>query len=70
MAAQMQSAPTIIRRKQVEARTGLPCSTIYERMAAGEFPRPVRVGARSVGWIETEISEWIAGRIAASRKAA
>jgi prophage regulatory protein len=67
MAQQIPSAPTIIRRKQVEARTGLSRSTIYLRVSEGTFPRPVSLGARAVGWIEAEISEWLAGRIAASR---
>ena len=64
------AAPTIIRRKQVEARTGLSRSTIYLRVAEGTFPAPVNLGARAVGWIEAEISDWLAGRIQASRKVA
>jgi prophage regulatory protein len=68
MAQQIESAPTIIRRKAVEARTGLSRSTIYLRVAEGTFPAQVRLGARAVGWIEAEISEWLARRIEASRK--
>jgi prophage regulatory protein len=63
-------APSILRRRQVEARTGLSRSTIYLRVASGTFPAPVNLGARAVGWLESEISDWLAGRIAASRKAA
>lgn len=70
MAEQVHPALSIIRRKKVEARTGLSRSTIYAKVAAGEFPAPVALGARAVGWIEAEISEWLAGRIAASRKVA
>ena len=70
MAQQIQSALTIIRRKQVEARTGLSRSTLYLRIAQGTFPRPVSLGARAVGWVESEISDWLACRIAASRKGA
>ena len=70
MAQQITPAPTIIRRKQVEARTGLSRSTIYLRVAEGTFPAPVNLGARAVGWIESEISDWLAARIEASRKAA
>lgn len=48
-----------LQRKDVEAATGLPRSTIYERMAAGKFPRPVRqTGTRRVLWIEAEIIAW------------
>jgi prophage regulatory protein len=70
MAQQLQSAPTILRRKQVEARTGLSRSTIYLRVAEGSFPTPISIGARAVGWIEAEINDWLASRIAASRKTA
>ena len=59
MAEQMQQALAILRRKQVEARTGLRRSTIYAKIAAGEFPASIRLGARSVGWVESEISEWL-----------
>ncbi|VVC74848.1 hypothetical protein AQUSIP_01220 [Aquicella siphonis] len=60
---------TILRRKQVEARTGLSRSTIYSRIAEGSFPRPINLGGgRAVGWIESEINEWLQARIEQSRK--
>lgn len=58
----------IIRLKAVKARCGLSRSTLYNRMAAGEFPCSVALGPRSVGWVESEIDAWIAARISASRK--
>lgn len=70
MKEQLHEAPAILRRKQVEARTGLRRSTIYERVAEGEFPAPINLGARAVGWLESEISAWIAARVAQSRKKA
>jgi len=60
---------TILRLPTVKARTGLSRSTIYLRIAEGNFPRPISLGARAVGWIETEVNDWVARRIAASRKA-
>lgn len=55
-----------LKRREVEKRTGLSRSTIYRRMDADEFPKPVRDPAgRSVWWRETEISAYIAGLIAA-----
>ena len=48
-------SPKIIRRKEVEQRIGLACSTIYAMMAAQKFPRPVRIGRRAVGWLEEDI---------------
>jgi prophage regulatory protein len=58
----------IIRLQAVKARCGLSRSTLYNRMAAGEFPSPIALGARSVGWVESEINAWIVARINASRK--
>jgi prophage regulatory protein len=57
----------ILRRAEVQARTGLARSSIYAAIAAGSFPRPVKLGARSVGWIDSEVDQWLAERVAASR---
>ena len=70
MASQLQTVLAILRRPQVEARTGLARSTIYDRIKAGTFPAPVSLGEKAVGWVESEIDAWIAARIHASRKAA
>ncbi len=66
----MDNPEKIIRLQTVKARCGLSRSTLYNRMAAGEFPSPIALGARSVGWVESEINAWIAARINASRKPA
>ena len=58
---------TILRRKQVQDRTGLSRSTIYLRIAQGTFPKAVSLGARAVGWVESEIEEWLDSRIQLSR---
>ena len=55
----------ILRRKQVEARTGLSRSTIYARIKAGTFPAPVSLGPRAVGWIEGDVHRWLSDRIKA-----
>ncbi len=69
MAEQMHQALAILRRKQVEARTGLSRSTIYAKMGdpSSGFPSAIRLGARSVGWVAAEIEAWLKSRIAASR---
>jgi prophage regulatory protein len=64
----LENPEKIIRLQAVKARCGLSRSTLYNRMAAGEFPSPIALGARSVGWVESEINAWIAARINASRK--
>ncbi len=47
--------------------TGLSRSAVYQAIADGRFPRQYALGARSVGWDEAEISNWLAGRIHAER---
>ncbi len=54
---------TILRLPTVKARTGLSRSTIYLHVSLGTFPRPITLGARAVGWIESEIDEWLARQI-------
>lgn len=66
--AEQQQNLNILRRKAVEARVGLSRSSIYELVSAGKFPRPISLGARTVGWLESEINDWIEQRIAESRK--
>jgi prophage regulatory protein len=58
----------ILRLPIVLDRTGLSRSTVYQRVTEGRFPRPVSLGARAVGWIETEVEEWIARQIKVSRE--
>lgn len=52
----------LLRRREVEAVTGLPRSTLYLKIAEGEFPRPVRLGKRAVAWREADVLDWIAQR--------
>ncbi len=59
----------IMRRREVEKRTGLGCSTIYLYMQQGTFPKPIRLGggASAVGWLEHEVDAWIQEQIDKSR---
>ncbi|MFO1205496.1 MAG: AlpA family phage regulatory protein [Burkholderiales bacterium] len=64
-------APKLIRRAEVQARTGLSVSSIYGRLGSGrprdfdpDFPRPVPLGVRSVAWLESEVDAWIARQVA------
>ncbi|WP_420326560.1 helix-turn-helix transcriptional regulator [Mameliella sp.] len=52
----------LLRRREVENRTGLSRSTLYDWMKRGEFPRPVKLGARIVAWRETDIVAWLESR--------
>jgi prophage regulatory protein len=53
----------ILRRPEVEARIGLSRSTIYESIAQGEFPKPIKIGRRAVGWPESVIAAWLRARV-------
>lgn len=59
----------ILRRPEVENRIGLSRSTIYDMMAAGTFPRPIKLGAKAVGWPEETIERWIKDRVEAASAA-
>ena len=52
-----------LRLADVMARTGLSRSSIYQSISEGKFPENVNLGARSVGWLESEIDTWIQSRI-------
>jgi len=62
-------ADTILRLPSVRARTGLSRSTIYLRISEDRFPRPISLGGRAVGWIESEIDDWLKEQIEISRQA-
>jgi len=57
----------ILRLPEVLRRIGLKKSAVYARVAAGEFPAPIPLGARAVGWLEAEVDEWLKARIDAAR---
>lgn len=62
------SSKVLIRRKEVERLTTLSRSRIYALMAQGNFPRNISLGSMSVAWVESEVHEWIAARIAEFRQ--
>jgi len=53
----------IIRLPTVIEKIGKPRSSIYRMIQEGIFPKQIKLGARSVGWLESEIDEWIKQRI-------
>ncbi|MDP1871201.1 MAG: AlpA family transcriptional regulator [Gallionella sp.] len=59
---------TIVRLPVVMARTGLSRSTIYVRINEGTFPKSIKLGARAVGWLESEIDNWLSEKIEQSRQ--
>ena len=68
MATAIHSPQVILRRSQVQARTGISRSGIYQKMADGEFPKSISLGPRAVGWLESSIDAWIQSRVELSAK--
>jgi prophage regulatory protein len=54
----------ILRRSQLEEKLGLTRSTIYKLMQDNEFPRPIKIGRRAVGWPEKEVNAWLDAKFA------
>lgn len=69
MATTVSLLLTILRRKQVEARTGLSRSAIYDKLNPksprydATFPVQVGLGTGAVGWLESEINDWLLARV-------
>lgn len=57
----------IVRLKQAISATGLSRSSIYLYINAGTFPKPIKLGERSIGFLESELNEWIDSKVAESR---
>ena len=68
MHTKTSNAPTILRRHQVQQRTGLSRSTLYQYIKDGGFPASVQLGPRAVGWLESDISDWITARVKLARQ--
>lgn len=52
-------ATKILRMVLLTNKVGIARSSIYAKVAAGEFPRPIPLGTRAVGWLESEIDDWL-----------
>jgi prophage regulatory protein len=65
MTAPATGALILERLPTVKARTGLSRSELYRRIAVGDFPQPVKLGARASAWNAAEVDSWITARIAA-----
>lgn len=53
----------ILRLPEVIKRTGRSRSSIYQGIKDGTFPKPIKLGARSIGWPSSAIDDWIEERI-------
>lgn len=59
----------IMRIKEIKARVGLPNSTVYDHIKRQLFPKPIKLGERISGWLESEVTAIMAARIAGKSEA-
>lgn len=59
--------PTILRLPQVKETCGLSRSSIYNMMKDGTFPQSFRIGAKAIGWLDSDIQAWIDDRVQTSK---
>ena len=55
----------ILRRSECEQATGLSESTLWRLEQRGQFPRRRRISKHAIGWLESEIQQWIRERVEA-----
>ncbi|WP_455811859.1 helix-turn-helix transcriptional regulator [Pseudomonas graminis] len=58
----------LIRMSDTMRRTGYGKAWIYRLISQDKFPKPIKIGSRSIAFVESEIDDWINQRIAESRK--
>jgi prophage regulatory protein len=52
----------ILRLPEVIELCAISRSSLYQFIKDDKFPKPIRLGERAVGWLESEISGWISER--------
>ncbi len=62
MEANVPQPLQILRIRSVQSMVGLSRSTIYAMIADGSFPKPIKLGKRAVGWMESEVLHWLEER--------
>ncbi len=55
-----RSNERLVRMPELVERTSLSRATIYRRIARGEFPQSVPIGANSAAWYASDIDRWLA----------
>ena len=64
----MESTESLMRLRDVEAKTALRKSKIYQMVKDGDFPAPIALTTKSKAWIGSEVNGWVRDKIAASRQ--
>ena len=55
----LQIADALLKIKTVTAVTGLSESSIRRKVAAGQFPQPIKDGTRCTRWVAGAVSTWL-----------
>ena len=58
----------ILRWPELKNTVGYSRTNIYYLMKKGDFPQSIKLGGRVIGWLESEVNEWINDRVVRSRK--
>lgn len=61
--SEQTTSKQILRLADVIAKTGICKTAIYQKIKENTFPKSIKLGAKSVGWVESEIDQWINQRI-------
>lgn len=65
----MTESMRVLRMKAVTDKIGVARSTIYDWMDErskrydASFPKPVRLGGNSIGWIESDLNQWLESKL-------
>jgi prophage regulatory protein len=57
----------VLSNKEVIRKASLSRSTIYDYIRRGIFPAPIKIGLKRVGWLESEVDDWLDKRRTQSR---
>lgn len=57
----------LIRMPEVLSKTGFKKFWIYLLISNDSFPKPIKMGARAIAFVEAEIDQWVEDRINESR---
>lgn len=55
----MKTEERVIRKPELFSRIGLADATIWRLEKAGKFPKRIKLGGNSVGWLDSEVSSWL-----------
>ena len=58
---------TLIKLSRVQEITALSHTSVYRKIQANTFPKPIKLGLRASGWVEKEVYNWVETQITKSR---